>query len=753
MPSRIPQSSFIINNPQESKTLSKIFVANPSISQERKIGKIFSLIENSARDEFNQKIINLIINEAQNNYYTLENLDTNKPLEDLFEDFLYQLNQKIHHLIQEEKILFDLGKINVIIGTIQPEYTNKKIIFNIHFSQVGGIEMMLIQKIGYKNYKLTQVNKSQDTDISKPNPFKFFFNLVSGKLAQDDYLILCNYAILDYISLDKLKNSAVVLSPDKLIAHFKTLLVEVDEKIPFSFIIFNLHLEKDYFEESEAIKIESIPTLAPTKITIPQDQKIIQIATFPTKIKKSEGLLAKLFQKPRPILKEETLPTTQAGPLEKVKPKYSFWQKLKWLWKRIFKPIKTTKELFALEKPARDRIIERWSEQKIKKIDTKITGLKKIPLFNKALLVFGLLFVILFIGSLFILNQKQKREQTSEQLTQLIAQIEEKKSLIESNLIYNDEIKAKQNLKEAETLLKKLPQNNPQEQQQYEKLAAEIKAIDQKLKHLVNILESSPFMDFAKELSSSSINHIIEYQGNLYAWQSQDNKIYQINLTKKSISQINYPALKAGKFKNATKYDASAKAILFHHADNKLTKLNLANQTLTPQEIQLPAEAAIADLEIYNNKLYLVDTKNKQIYKYLITEAGFTNQKPWLVDKNIDLTNTISLAIDSNVYLLKNNGQVLKFYTGKLQNWGLKNLEPTLTQPTKVYTSVDDNYIYILEPKEQRLVIIDKNGALIIQYYCEKFSALKDFVVMEKAKKIYLFNDQQLYQLNMDFIK
>lgn len=749
MPSRLSQANFIINNPQESKALSKIFVATPTILQEKKIGIIFCLVEMPATDDFNQKIINLIANEAQNNFYTLENLEVNKPLEDLFEDFLYQLNKKIHRLIQGEKTLFDLGKINVIIGIIQPDYSDKKISFNIHFSQAGKIEMILIQKIGYKNYKITQVNKSADPETAKPNPFKFFSNIISGKLANDDYLVLSNYAILDYISLDKLKNAATALPADKLVEHFKSLLVEVDERIPFSFIIFNLKLEKDYFEETLTIGIETMPKAGSEKMTLPEIKKIPRL---PEEKKSKPGLVAKLFGRKKPTSQEKITALPQQ--IEKSQPRYSLWQKIKRFFKKIFKSLKKTKTIAKMERPERDKLVEKWSQQKLKKIDTQIITIKKIPRFSKALLIFGLIFIILFIVSLFFLGQNQKQEKNKNLFKQMVSQIEEKKNLAESSLIYKDETKAKQNIKEAIALLEQLPKNNADQQKEFEKLSAEIKAMDQKLKHLVNILENAPFLDFAKELNGSSINKIIEYNGGLFAWQALGNKIYQIDSANKKISLINYTPLNIGEFKNATTYDASAKAILFlHRDDNKLTKLNLADKTLTPQEIKLPGNAEIADFEIYNNKLYLVDSKNNQIYKYQIIEAGFTNPKNWLTEKNIDLTEAVSIAIDSNLYLLKNNGEILKFYTGKKQNFVIKNLEPALTNPTKIYTSLDDQYIYILEPAQKRLVIADKSGKFIIQYYSEKFSNLKDFTINEKNKGIYLLNDQQLYQITADFIK
>ncbi len=57
--------------------------------------------------------------------------------------------------------------------------------------------------------------------------------------------------------------------------------------------------------------------------------------------------------------------------------------------------------------------------------------------------------------------------------------------------------------------------------------------------------------------------------------------------------------------------------------------------------------------------------------------------------------------------------------------------------------------LYILEPKNKRLVIFDKNGKLIKQFYSKKFTDLKDFVVNEKENKIWVLNKTQIIEIDI----
>ena len=76
-------------------------------------------------------------------------------------------------------------------------------------------------------------------------------------------------------------------------------------------------------------------------------------------------------------------------------------------------------------------------------------------------------------------------------------------------------------------------------------------------------------------------------------------------------------------------------------------------------------------------------------------------------------------------------------------------VEPPLTQPAKITVSPEQNYFYVLEPLNKRLVVFDKTGKFINQYTGDKFDNLKDFQIDEKNKKIYLLNGAIVYSVDL----
>lgn len=162
--------------------------------------------------------------------------------------------------------------------------------------------------------------------------------------------------------------------------------------------------------------------------------------------------------------------------------------------------------------------------------------------------------------------------------------------------------------------------------------------------------------------------------------------------------------------------------------------------------IDLKEQGDIIDMDSYNNKMYLLDRQNNQIYRYNISAESLTNIQPWL-EGQTDLTDVVSMSIDGYVYLLEKNGELLKYLRGQRQDFELEEVEPGLEQVEKLIVSPELKYIYILEPINQRLVIFDKTGKFLLQYKSDQFTNLVDFTVDETNKKIYFLNNTSIYEV------
>ena len=58
-------------------------------------------------------------------------------------------------------------------------------------------------------------------------------------------------------------------------------------------------------------------------------------------------------------------------------------------------------------------------------------------------------------------------------------------------------------------------------------------------------------------------------------------------------------------------------------------------------------------------------------------------------------------------------------------------------------------YFYLLDPADNRLIILEKTGAIFKQFQSEKFNDLKDFAVSGDGKIVWLLNGFTVYKIEL----
>lgn len=156
-----------------------------------------------------------------------------------------------------------------------------------------------------------------------------------------------------------------------------------------------------------------------------------------------------------------------------------------------------------------------------------------------------------------------------------------------------------------------------------------------------------------------------------------------------------------------------------------------------------PEPQAIA---LYNDRLYSLHPDAGAIDRYAFARIGFASGTV-AIGRTDALKETAALAIDGTIFAAATS-TVRKFAQGRAQSFVIKNPDPPLTQITKSQLSPKRPELALLIPETKRLVIINKNtGAVIAQYTSDKFDALRDFVIDEAKKHIYLLNGSQIFAI------
>ncbi|MCX6742885.1 MAG: hypothetical protein NT116_01475, partial [Candidatus Parcubacteria bacterium] len=571
---------------------------------------------------------------------------------------------------------------------------------------------------------------------------KLFSNLLAGELRAGDYLFLSNAGFLDIVSLERIQKTITSLPIHKAAEYFKNSLLQ-HEGHNFAAIIIKNSLAETNLDSLP----QSLSSITELNLTETSTERLLE-PSFWIHLKALPAYLFKHFKKSNKPKLEKTEDITSENendpqkPAKPLSPLNNLFSNIAYKIKKVFKNLQTRSP---------------WLSEKFQKVKNYFrlklaylgNYLKKIPNLNKILLIIALLLLILFIYSTSYSKHLQLLDANDEEFQKIIAQIEDKKNQAESDLIYGDEAKARQEIADAQNLLGSLIVKSQKQKDKQQEINNGIELVIAKLRHITKINEPVLISDLSTQQENNiNITNLIFQNNQLLAFDSINNTIYSINLenreVKKSLSNLS----DIGSIEKAHNID---NVILAYH--NKNGFVEFKDSRLSPLSVILPPNAKIIDFASYNGRLYTFDQTGKQIYRHPKVDSGYGAGVNWLKNTDFDFNNIVSLAIDNNIWLLDQTGAILKFNKGRTQNFVINNLEPKLEAPTQLLTSDETNYLYIIEPKNKRIVVLDKKGELITQYYSDTFDNLKGFEIVEKEKKIFVINDNKIFFFNLEHIK
>lgn len=155
-------------------------------------------------------------------------------------------------------------------------------------------------------------------------------------------------------------------------------------------------------------------------------------------------------------------------------------------------------------------------------------------------------------------------------------------------------------------------------------------------------------------------------------------------------------------------------------------------------------------IQTYIGRFYVTDGGRGQIYRY---SPGAYDQppEPWLIAPNPSAISSLaSMMIDGDIWLLFNNGQLLKYHQGEQQPFDLENDVGRIQEPVDLYVGNQDNsFIYLADDGEERILVFAKDGTYIQQLQAAEGNPLQELrgiFIDETARTIYLLTQRGLFQ-------
>lgn len=611
-----------------------------------------------------------------------------------------------------------LGNLNFAVLAIKN--------LNLNFTKVGAIKILLL-----RSGVVTDISKNLEFAEIEPYPLKVFTSIVSGNLAVNDRLMVLTKKVFEFFnetakpqrfSPTKIRNpekpiptiiQEIALSPvfnekrlgeilknkEKALSEVSGIcfLIDLSEELSGEPEIFTFQKETEKFSLAMAV-LPIIKTfwkigLAMKNIFHFISSRFKEIAHFIKTNLSQSPLPAVKLSFPKPAIGSSVSFGSILGRLKQISPPF---------------------------------MKEGWEKTR------------------KKLLLVVILIFLLFIGSL-VFKQEEARELKKKRSILDEARLE--LSQAENFLAFKDEGKANVSLKRAWDKVLPLTKESP-----FEDEALTLKDIIEEKLELINRLEKIEEPELILEFDQKDFipQKMVFSGGSLYFFSPISKSLFKIDPFSKEKNSYSLSLLEISGFNLAADL---GDAIAFFLRPNKIVIFKNGEFTSAITLKEPYPDFNFTSFSVFKSSLYFFEEKNSKIIKYPYLKGNSWGlPEIWLKNESLHQTRSGagSLTVDGIVWVLNQDNTISRYRAGKYQDDIIFDFFPYPKKLYKIFVLADLPYLYLLEPVQKRIVILEKSSNKVVkQFQSEAFDNLKDFSVSGDGKTIYLLNGLKIYRLSI----
>ncbi|MBD3250654.1 MAG: hypothetical protein GF381_03750 [Candidatus Pacebacteria bacterium] len=151
----------------------------------------------------------------------------------------------------------------------------------------------------------------------------------------------------------------------------------------------------------------------------------------------------------------------------------------------------------------------------------------------------------------------------------------------------------------------------------------------------------------------------------------------------------------------------------------------------------------IDDFESY---LYVLNPEKRNIYRFIDRNDQLSDPIGWLTNKqSLEFDQLNQLAINGFVWLADQSGQIYKYFQGEPEPLKLTGIPEELGDSLSIFTQAELEQLYILDPDNQRLVIMSEEGRFVKQIESAALAGATQVIV--SSNQIFAVSGSIVYSL------
>lgn len=156
-------------------------------------------------------------------------------------------------------------------------------------------------------------------------------------------------------------------------------------------------------------------------------------------------------------------------------------------------------------------------------------------------------------------------------------------------------------------------------------------------------------------------------------------------------------------------------------------------------------------LRSFGSNIYIFAPEKRNIYRYLQDKAGdYSAPVGWLISPlGVPFDDITSMAVDGDIWLTTKDGQIKRFTYGKAQEFSPSDLNQPFVGPLTIVTSQELQALYILEPINNRVVVLTKDGQFLKEVKSSSLGTATTILVSQELQKILAVSGSIIYEIGL----
>ncbi len=375
-------------------------------------------------------------------------------------------------------------------------------------------------------------------------------------------------------------------------------------------------------------------------------------------------------------------------------------------------------------------------------LNTTLKRMTSREMTKDKILALLIIVIILLTGVIWFVKNNTVNQREIERLDEVLVQVQEQINTASLRGVSNKDA-ASQILADAEAKAVEVL-NSGYHRSKASELLGLIQEEKTELDNITYLTEPKVLADLTTKRENISALGLIPYERSIFVFEY--NALYEILLDKIedpfTIDDNEVVIDGAGD-------DDNDMLIFLTKSGKVITYSNGQFQFMDTEDGQFHKAVAVSS---YNGRMYLLDNREKQIWRYNKKREGYAVAESYITEGEYG-ANFIDLAIDGFIYVITDDGSLIRFDRGVPTDIDIKKapLDP-IESPTKIYTELDLNKIFVLEPSKNRVIMLDKDlqgdGAVYnSQFVYDSLGDIRDIYFDKDSNRLYLLDSQKLYEV------